>query len=64
MKKELAVLAMILGLLFVPLGKAAFAAEPAKAPAKTEKKVEKKEEKKKEPPSAKKPTPKKKAEPK
>ena len=40
------------------------AAEPAKAPAKTEKKVEKKEEKKKEPPSAKKPTPKKKAEPK
>jgi hypothetical protein len=40
------------------------AAEPAKAPAKAEKKVEKKEEKKKEPPSAKKPTPKKKAEPK
>ena len=40
------------------------AAEPAKAPAKAEKKVEKKEVAKKAPPSDKKPTPKKKAEPK
>lgn len=34
MKKEFAVLTMILGLLFVPLGNAAFAAEPAKKDAK------------------------------